>query len=301
VGQYLDTETGMYHMGARYYDPTIARFTQQDPQAGQLSSPLSLNRYLYVGDNPVNGRDCSGRSCSSGLYAWAATTGVFEIVLAVGVLIFFPEATLLLNPYLVAMGFIWAGSTIFAAWSAPRPLPRIMYQQTLIALVIAGAGFLMKPPHVEVRFGFGFYTTVVVTVLLLIIGLRKMITDGRYDRRLLPMFLAMLVGGFGLALVIAGVPWGLPVIGLGVGMVMIALRLLVGIQSAEGDSSRSHSPPHSMKVRAVLVLVVGLFCVLAYVSAHLLNRQAQLIAFVGLALIAVVLSLIYARNKGTLS
>jgi RHS repeat-associated protein len=62
VGQYLDTETGMYHMGARYYDPSIARFTQVDAQSGELQQPVSLNRYLYVGDNPLNGRDCSGTS-----------------------------------------------------------------------------------------------------------------------------------------------------------------------------------------------------------------------------------------------
>jgi RHS repeat-associated protein len=61
VAQYLDTETGMYHMGARYYDPTIARFTQVDPNSGQLTSPLTLNRYLYANDNPINGSDPTGR------------------------------------------------------------------------------------------------------------------------------------------------------------------------------------------------------------------------------------------------
>jgi hypothetical protein len=49
-------------LGARYYDPSIARFTQVDAQSGELQQPVSLNRYLYVGDNPLNGRDCSGTS-----------------------------------------------------------------------------------------------------------------------------------------------------------------------------------------------------------------------------------------------
>ncbi|MFH1915915.1 MAG: RHS repeat-associated core domain-containing protein [Nanoarchaeota archaeon] len=31
VGQELDAETGLYHFGARYYDPTTGRFTQTDP------------------------------------------------------------------------------------------------------------------------------------------------------------------------------------------------------------------------------------------------------------------------------
>jgi RHS repeat-associated protein len=79
VGQYLDTETGMYHLGARYYDPTIGRFTQQDPQSGQLMSPLTFNRYLYSGDNPCNGKDPSGRdvwSCIS-----SAVEGFYGTVL----------------------------------------------------------------------------------------------------------------------------------------------------------------------------------------------------------------------------
>jgi hypothetical protein len=72
----------MYHMGARYYDPTIARFTQQDPQSGNLSSPLTLNRYLYANDNPVNSCDPTGRFCLAeasifGLGALAA--GLFAL------------------------------------------------------------------------------------------------------------------------------------------------------------------------------------------------------------------------------
>lgn len=62
VGAYLDTETGMYKMGARYYDPSIQRFTQMDPKTGSISSPLSLNRYNYASCNPVNATDRSGLS-----------------------------------------------------------------------------------------------------------------------------------------------------------------------------------------------------------------------------------------------
>jgi len=40
--------TGMYHFGARYYDPNIGRFTQHDP-SGQEKNP-----YLYAEGDPVN-------------------------------------------------------------------------------------------------------------------------------------------------------------------------------------------------------------------------------------------------------
>ncbi|MER6130716.1 RHS repeat-associated core domain-containing protein [Streptomyces sp. NPDC001815] len=46
--------TGMYHLGARYYDPNIGRFTQHDP-SGQEKNP-----YLYAEGDPVNRIDPSG-------------------------------------------------------------------------------------------------------------------------------------------------------------------------------------------------------------------------------------------------
>ncbi len=49
TGGYFDAATGLYHLGARYYDPTTGRFTQPEGTG-----------YLYVGDNPVNGTDLSG-------------------------------------------------------------------------------------------------------------------------------------------------------------------------------------------------------------------------------------------------
>lgn len=53
-GSYLDA-TGLYKMGARYYDPTLGRFSQADPVAGG-----SCNNYDYACGDPINGRDPSG-------------------------------------------------------------------------------------------------------------------------------------------------------------------------------------------------------------------------------------------------
>jgi RHS repeat-associated protein len=56
---------GFYHFGARYYDPTFHRFTQQDPvdQAGDL---LEGNRYIYAADDPINNTDPTGEYYTSG-------------------------------------------------------------------------------------------------------------------------------------------------------------------------------------------------------------------------------------------
>ena len=46
--------TGLYYYNARYYNPTIAKFTQPDRSAE------NLNKYTYVLDNPINFNDPSG-------------------------------------------------------------------------------------------------------------------------------------------------------------------------------------------------------------------------------------------------
>jgi RHS repeat-associated protein len=53
AGGYQDP-TGLYHLGARYYDSRIGRFTSPDP-SGQEKNP-----YLYAEGDPVNRIDPSG-------------------------------------------------------------------------------------------------------------------------------------------------------------------------------------------------------------------------------------------------
>ncbi|MEU6402609.1 RHS repeat-associated core domain-containing protein [Streptomyces sp. NPDC046985] len=57
AGAYLEP-TGLYKMGARYYDPALGRFTQTDP-SGQESKP-----YLYGAGDPINNIDPTGLSNS---------------------------------------------------------------------------------------------------------------------------------------------------------------------------------------------------------------------------------------------
>jgi RHS repeat-associated protein len=50
---------GLYHFGARYYQPTTARWTQQDP-LNQVGDLRQANRYTFVGGDPVNHTDPRG-------------------------------------------------------------------------------------------------------------------------------------------------------------------------------------------------------------------------------------------------
>lgn len=58
-GQYYPS-TGLYRFGVRYYDPTLDRFTQIDPQK-HLMDLRQGNRYSCAGDSPDNNSDPSGR------------------------------------------------------------------------------------------------------------------------------------------------------------------------------------------------------------------------------------------------
>jgi len=53
---------GLIYLRARYYDPATGRFLSKDPAGGKLSSPVTQNKYVYAGNNPVNGGDPTGLS-----------------------------------------------------------------------------------------------------------------------------------------------------------------------------------------------------------------------------------------------
>ena len=61
TGQELDNNSGLYHYGARYYDANyLLHFLSPDPVEPNAAYPQTLNRYAYVGNNPVNYIDPTG-------------------------------------------------------------------------------------------------------------------------------------------------------------------------------------------------------------------------------------------------
>ena len=61
AGQQYDPNIGLYYLRARYYNPETGRFVSMDPQRGDPQSPISLHRYLYANNNPVNFVDPTGK------------------------------------------------------------------------------------------------------------------------------------------------------------------------------------------------------------------------------------------------
>ena len=57
-----DAATGMLNLRARQYEPALGRFSQKDIVRGQAISPMSINRYIYCINNPINLTDPSGKA-----------------------------------------------------------------------------------------------------------------------------------------------------------------------------------------------------------------------------------------------
>ena len=81
-GYYYDTETGLYYLNSRYYNPEFGRFINADT-TDVLSlpyyHPVQYNLFSYCNNNPVNDSDNDGQ------LSWLAKIAIGVAAIAVGV------------------------------------------------------------------------------------------------------------------------------------------------------------------------------------------------------------------------
>ena len=59
-GYYYDTETGLYYLQSRYYDPVVGRFINGDGYVSTGQGILGHNMFAYCGNNPISRKDHTG-------------------------------------------------------------------------------------------------------------------------------------------------------------------------------------------------------------------------------------------------
>ena len=78
-GYYYDTETGLYYLKSRYYDPEVGRFINADDISYIDPETINgLNLYAYCGNNPVMYTDPNGT-----VKWWQWLLGLLGVVLSV--------------------------------------------------------------------------------------------------------------------------------------------------------------------------------------------------------------------------
>ena len=131
TGQYYDSEIDEYYLRARQYDPYIGRFTSRDPVLGKFEELLTLHKYLYCENDPVNLFDLDGASSRSATEGYAQFT--FEDYMALWNVKGDPEQT-----NLVLHG-IWSSLDIGVGLIIDSPALKV---------VSAGAGIIAAAPNI---------------------------------------------------------------------------------------------------------------------------------------------------------
>lgn len=76
-----DSETGLYYLQSRYYNPEWGRFINFDNYGGQIGLLLSHNGYAYCGNNPANMLDNKGNfAVVIGSVGWTAIKALLATV-----------------------------------------------------------------------------------------------------------------------------------------------------------------------------------------------------------------------------
>ena len=142
-GYYYDTETRLYYLQSRYYDPQVKRFVNADCFASTGQGFIACNMFCYCRNNPVMGIDPTGRSFWFG--AFLAGPNTWGFLLKVEKAYEWVNGTLYpeysksnrprsLNDYRTADG-------TYAAYDNHNFNPNSIFHEQILAVDIDGFGF----------------------------------------------------------------------------------------------------------------------------------------------------------------
>lgn len=112
---YFDEESGLYYLNARYYDAVNGRFIQRDTYIGEISSPSTLNLYVYTAGNPIYYTDPSGHWFDTFLDVVSLGFSIYEAIKEpsvgnIAAVVF--DAAALVVPFIPGTGIAKAGMKV---------------------------------------------------------------------------------------------------------------------------------------------------------------------------------------------
>ena len=123
-GYYYDSETGLYYLNSRYYDPATGRFLNADLQLS-TDAIIGMNLFAYCGNNPVCRIDKNGND-----WIPIIATGLSLAIIGLAIIAAIPTG---------GGSLLLAGIGISASTAATAAV-----DITLTGMVIAGTGSILQ-------------------------------------------------------------------------------------------------------------------------------------------------------------
>ena len=83
-GYFYDTETGLYYLNSRYYDPETGRFINADAYISTGQGLTGNNMFAYCGNDPINRKDLNGQGWITALIITAVVIVVATVSVKIG-------------------------------------------------------------------------------------------------------------------------------------------------------------------------------------------------------------------------
>jgi RHS repeat-associated protein len=144
TGEQWDNDVGLLYLRARWYDPSVGRFTTRDPFPGLSALPQTQHPYVYATNNPINLTDPSGKIIPLLIPVGAAAVGA--IIGGVGAGIAY-AVTHPCESYLhsdgfwraVGVGALSGGVAGLVGWAVPALLPAAGFWGTVGVGALSGS------------------------------------------------------------------------------------------------------------------------------------------------------------------
>ena len=136
-GELWDKPTSLQYLRARWYDPSVDRFINEDTYEGQIDNPLSLNRYTYVHNNPLIATDPTGHMGQKANNVNGGVPSSHEQVQAVVVFLLI-EPWAPMSPGTIGRGAYQTGKGI---WNAVKSLGKLFSKDTQKIIIKDSAQF----------------------------------------------------------------------------------------------------------------------------------------------------------------